>query len=81
MVNEIRPTDKKCLDAYAQGKADGLKAGRQEGVEIGKKLGIIHCTAMISRELKIAPEELLAILQIPRKERKGYLGAIYNRMR
>ena len=56
-----------------------LRDARQEGIRQGKILATTKNLSMFAKSLKISIQEAMALLEIPRKERKTYVRIIVNK--
>lgn len=56
-----------------------LRDARQEGIRQGKILATTKNLSMLAKSLKISIQEAMALLEIPRKERKTYMRIIVNK--
>ncbi len=56
-----------------------LRDARQEGIRHGKILATTKNLSMLTRNLKISLQEAMALLEIPRKERKTYMKILKSK--
>ncbi len=56
-----------------------LRDARQEGIRHGKILATTKHLSMLAKNLKISLQEAMALLEIPRKERKTYERILASR--
>ncbi len=56
-----------------------LRDARQEGIRHGKILATTKNLSMLTRNLKISLQDAMALLEIPRKERKTYIKIFDSR--
>lgn len=72
---------KEWLDGYAAGRLDGIKEGRIDGLRQGKSNGVLTCVSMLARKLQLTPEQVMVLLEIPKKGRKSYEKTLAARSR
>lgn len=60
---------------HTTGRLDGIKEGRTDGLRQGRRNGVLTCVSML------APEQVMVLLEIPRKDRKSYAKTMAARSR